>query len=325
MKTPLLSVCLITYNHEKYIRQAIEGVLMQKVDFTWELIIAEDCSTDNTRAILLEYKDKYPDFIKLILQEKNVGPAKNFKDLLAIPKTEYIAYLEGDDYWVTNDKLQKQVDVLKSNKIGLVYTNLKHFNQNTEVFTNMALIHVNLQKEVVPLLLKNKFINFSTCVFRTSVLNKVLLNLEAELENAIIGDTRILLETAHNSEIYFLDEITTVYRILEGSASHPTNIDRYIVVLKDTYLCRKTFVERNRLNKKWLSDSICNTNRGLINQAFVTQKYSDTTKLLKNLLILDVFKYCSWTVFTNKITIDIYLKFVLSIIGIGSLRQKIKK
>ena len=68
MTTKLLSVCLITYNHEKFIRNAIEGVLMQKVNFEWELIIADDFSTDETRSILNEYKEKYPDFIKLILQ-----------------------------------------------------------------------------------------------------------------------------------------------------------------------------------------------------------------------------------------------------------------
>ena len=81
MSTPLVSVCLITYNHEKYIAQAIESVLMQKVDFEWEIIIAEDCSTDNTREILISYKQKHPTLIKLILQSENVGPAQNFLDL----------------------------------------------------------------------------------------------------------------------------------------------------------------------------------------------------------------------------------------------------
>ena len=115
MKQCLLSVCLITYNHEKYIREAIDSVLMQNVNFDWELIIADDCSTDNTRNILLEYKEKYPDFINLILQEKNVGPAKNWEDLITYPKSKYIAYFEGDDYWTDPLKLQKQVDFLEAN------------------------------------------------------------------------------------------------------------------------------------------------------------------------------------------------------------------
>lgn len=115
MDIPLLSVCLITYNHVNYIKQAIDGVLMQKVDFAWELIIADDFSTDGTREIVLEYKNKYPDLIKLILQEKNVGAVQNFIDLITAPKSKYIAYFEGDDYWTDPLKLQKQVDFLETN------------------------------------------------------------------------------------------------------------------------------------------------------------------------------------------------------------------
>lgn len=115
MSEPLLSVCLITYNHANYIKEAIDGVLMQKVNFSWELIIADDFSTDGTREIVLEYKKKYPDFITLILQEKNVGPAKNWMDLITYPKSKYIAYFEGDDFWTDPHKLQMQVDILEAN------------------------------------------------------------------------------------------------------------------------------------------------------------------------------------------------------------------
>lgn len=126
MKEPLLSICLITYNHEKFIREAIDGVLMQRVDFSWELIIADDFSTDRTREIVLEYKEKYPDFIKLIFQEKNVGPAQNWLDLLDAPKSKYIAYFEGDDYWTDPYKLQKQVDFLEANENYVLH----YFNAN---------------------------------------------------------------------------------------------------------------------------------------------------------------------------------------------------
>ena len=111
----MLSVCLITYNHAAYIREAIEGVLMQKFSFPWELIIADDCSKDDTRKIILEYKEKHPDFIKLIFQEKNVGPMQNWIDLITAPNAKYIAYFEGDDFWTDPYKLQKQVDFLESN------------------------------------------------------------------------------------------------------------------------------------------------------------------------------------------------------------------
>ena len=131
MKTPLLSVCLITYNHSKYIQQAIESILMQQVNFDWELVVADDFSLDGTREILLEYKNKYPEFITLILQSKNVGPAKNWLDLIGAPKSKYIAYIEGDDYWLDSQKLQKQVDFLEREPgFSMVHSTVRGVDKN---------------------------------------------------------------------------------------------------------------------------------------------------------------------------------------------------
>lgn len=111
----VVSVCMITYNHENYIKQAIEGVLMQQTSFPIELIIGEDCSTDNTRKICIEYQAKYPDIVRLILPEKNLGIKRNFIETMQAAKGNYIALCEGDDYWTDPLKLQKQVDFLEIN------------------------------------------------------------------------------------------------------------------------------------------------------------------------------------------------------------------
>ncbi len=110
-----VSVCLITYNHEKYIAEAIESVLMQQTDFDYELVIGEDCSTDRTREILLKYKDKYPDKVRLLLPERNLGMMINLVKTLKECHGEYIAILEGDDYWTDKCKLQKQVSFFEKN------------------------------------------------------------------------------------------------------------------------------------------------------------------------------------------------------------------
>jgi glycosyltransferase involved in cell wall biosynthesis len=112
MGETLLSVCLITYNQGNYVKEAIEGVLMQKVNFSWDFIISDDYSTDGTREVVLDFKKKNSELIKLILQGKNVGAAKNWFDLITTPNSKYIAYFEGDDYWTDPYKLQKQVDFL---------------------------------------------------------------------------------------------------------------------------------------------------------------------------------------------------------------------
>ena len=115
-KNPLVSVKMITYNHEPYIAQAIEGVLMQETDFPIELIIGEDCSTDRTRGIVLDYQKKYPDIIRVITSQKNVRMQKNGLRTQKACRGKYIAYCEGDDYWHYPLKLQKQVNFLESNK-----------------------------------------------------------------------------------------------------------------------------------------------------------------------------------------------------------------
>lgn len=107
-----VSVAIVTYNHEKYIAQAIESVLMQQVDFDYEIVIGEDCSTDLTRQILIEFKNKFPEKIKLVLHKQNVGSKENFTRTLTACQGEYIAILDGDDYWISPDKLQKQVNFL---------------------------------------------------------------------------------------------------------------------------------------------------------------------------------------------------------------------
>lgn len=112
---PMVSVVMTTYNHYPYIREAIEGVLMQKTDFPVELIIGEDCSNDDTRKIVEEYSVRYPEKIKPIFNEKNLGFLKNYKNTLQAVSGKYIAFCEGDDYWTDPLKLQKQVDFMERN------------------------------------------------------------------------------------------------------------------------------------------------------------------------------------------------------------------
>jgi len=114
-----VSVCMVTYNQEKYIAQAIESVLMQQVNFEYEIVIGEDCSTDRTRAIVEDYAARYPGKITALLHPQNLGPAhipgkNNFVATLKACQGQYIALLEGDDYWTDPYKLQKQVDFMES-------------------------------------------------------------------------------------------------------------------------------------------------------------------------------------------------------------------
>ena len=122
MTESLVSVSMITYNHAPYIAQAIEGVLQQKVNFPIELVVGEDCSTDGTRQIVLEYQKKYPDIIRVITSDNNVGSHKNSLRTMKACRGKYIAFCEGDDYWHHPHKLRIQVDYLETHpECGLVF------------------------------------------------------------------------------------------------------------------------------------------------------------------------------------------------------------
>ncbi len=110
----LLTVWMGAYNHESFIAKAIEGVLMQQTDFDVEIVIGEDCSTDSTRRIILDYNDKYPGKFKLLLPNENMGIIPMFKATYPMCTGKYVAWLEGDDYWTDQLKLQKQVDFLEA-------------------------------------------------------------------------------------------------------------------------------------------------------------------------------------------------------------------
>lgn len=237
MNKSLVSVCLITYNHVKYIRDAIEGVLAQKVTFPIELIIADDFSTDGTREILTEYKNKYPELIRLILQEKNVGPNQNWMDLMQSPESKYIAYFEGDDYWIDDKKLQKQADFLENHEnTGMVCTNYRKYYSRTGKVKYNSFSSKKYKNEVrfEDYLLDMSSIATATILIRNKIVQEYFTEIPSETrESFIVGDTPLWLYTAAKSGISVLPEETAVYRILDDSACHfNTPEEHYKFVLK---------------------------------------------------------------------------------------------
>lgn len=118
-ETPLVSICCITYNHESFISETIEGFLMQEINFPIEILIHDDASTDSTRDVIDSYKEKYPHLIRTFYQKENQY-SKGIRSISATflfphAKGKYIALCEGDDYWIDSKKLQKQVDFLEQN------------------------------------------------------------------------------------------------------------------------------------------------------------------------------------------------------------------
>lgn len=107
-RKPIISIAMLVYNHEKYLQQALDSVFRQKIGVLYEIVIGEDCSTDDSREVIKKWMEKYPDIIRLISHDHNLGMHENFNQVLFSCKGEYIAWLEGDDFWQDDYKLQKQ-------------------------------------------------------------------------------------------------------------------------------------------------------------------------------------------------------------------------
>jgi glycosyltransferase involved in cell wall biosynthesis len=205
-----VSVSIITYNHEKFIRQTLDSVLMQDANFEYEIVIGEDCSTDNTRNILLEYQNLYPGKIRLLLSGKNQGLVRNFMQTCRSCEGEYVAMLDGDDYWTSSQKLQKQVDFLDQHMDYSIC-----FHPLTMVFENSdktGSVFPQLDRETYTLedILYSNFIPSSSVMFRNGVFGEFP---DWYQTFKIMEDWPIYTLIAQHGKIGFLKEVMGVYRL----------------------------------------------------------------------------------------------------------------
>ena len=229
MNAPLVSIIMPTYNHEKYIRQAIESVLAQECNFSYQLLIGEDFSTDKTREICQSFADLYPDKIILLPSYKNLGLVLNYKQLFDACNSKYVAILEGDDYWTNENKLQMQIDIMENNEdIGLVHTRSCSLYENGNLKVNTHLKHSNksgheLFKEYF--LGKYSIVPLTVC-FRKKIFNEYV-DYDFCIENQLNTiDNFIFPEMMIHTKFHFINQITGHYRILSNSISNSINFSK---------------------------------------------------------------------------------------------------
>lgn len=277
-KQPLVSICSITYNHAPYIRQCLDGMLMQQTNFAFEIIINDDCSTDGTTEIIREYAEKYPEIIKPIFHDENQYQKglRGFFHRFVFPKAQgkYIALCEGDDYWTDPLKLQKQVDFLESHpNYSMCYTNIICYNQKQNTYHDWILSESETIKT-------DDLIRYNRVHTLTTLVRKSLLTEYQSFANRLppfpLGDYQIWLWMSLKNPIYHFKEKTGVYRILEQSASHSNNplkqyrfmlagydirlifIREFNLKFKDYYLRRLKFIVTECLKHKWYKELVQN-------------------------------------------------------------------
>lgn len=221
-QNPLVSIHCLAYNHKDYIAQAIEGFLMQKTKFRFEIVIAEDCSTDGTREIVFDYAKKYPNLIRVVTSEENVGMTQNSYRSLITLRGKYVAYCEGDDYWIDPLKLQKQVDFLEANPdYGMVHTDLHEYNTVKKTWRKNIWKKTNYFQsgDIFNSLLigRTSMIYACTAMVRKEI---VFSSLEDYIGmNLAMGDIFMWLVISAQSKVGYLTEATAVRQLLPNSAT----------------------------------------------------------------------------------------------------------
>lgn len=219
-QNPLVSVYCKVYNQEKYVKTCIESVVNQKTNFDYEIIVHDDCSTDGTRQILQDYQKKYPQKIKLLLQDENQFSQNvnmNVKYIFPEARGKYIASCEGDDYWLDMCKLQKQVDFLENNQeyVACVH-NSRRLNLHSGEEDIMYQQNGDYDIQFVDV------IQGGGCCYQSASLmrrRETIYNLPSFFDIvSFYGDYTTAIYLTTLGKVRFLDQVMSVYRLFaDGS------------------------------------------------------------------------------------------------------------
>lgn len=263
MEDVKVSVLCTVYNHERYIRDALEGFVNQKTDFKYEVLIHDDASTDNSAKIIKEYENKFPDIIKPIYQTENQyskGPGTINKILRPLVKGEFIAICEGDDYWIDDYKLQKQFDYMSSNKdCAMCVGSTIWLNMVTGKKEERCRIENEKDIDIEEIILEKNGRMFQT----SSVMQKasVWASRPEWVRKFPIGDYPSAIWAALNGKVHMLTDVMSVYRWnapgswteLMGSDNKRANISRKMISalyeLDEATDRKYTSVIKERINK----------------------------------------------------------------------------
>lgn len=246
---PVVSVLMLTYNHGPYLAEAIDGVLKQQTDFPIELLIGEDCSTDNTREIAMRYQREYPEVIRVVISPTNVGGRRNRRRLADRVRGEFIAFCEGDDYWTDPDKLQLQVDYLRAHPdAGAVHSDFDHIIfrggrwRRCLHFMRYRFHGPVPEGDIFPILLRANFIQTCTLCVRADLDRRFLVS-GFPIDRYPVGDWPLCLYFAAVSKIAYMPQSMAVYREVSGSITNSGHAARarvvagYIQIIEDFCDC----------------------------------------------------------------------------------------
>ena len=213
---PLVSVCMTTYNHEKFISQAIESVLCQRTTFGVEVVIGEDCSTDKTLEICRRYEAQYPDRVRVIASKNNIGMHANYRRTIEACRGKYVAMCDGDDWFTDENKLQIQVEQLENSGAAMCYTRSERRGEDG---SSAIYPEGRLHSSIGDMLILNTAENCTTLALKSKILD-YYNEVKPETKGWLTDDLPMWLWFAATQKIVAIDRVTAVHRVLATSVSH---------------------------------------------------------------------------------------------------------
>jgi glycosyltransferase involved in cell wall biosynthesis len=209
-----LSVLMVTYNHERFLAQALSSALAQRVNFEYEIIVGEDCSSDATREILMDFHRRHPEKIIPLLRERNLGRMRNFNETVAACRGEYLAILEGDDYWTREDKLQIQADFLDRHPDHALCCTRALFAKEGAPGNPEVQPQIPAGSYAITDLFAANPVVTCTVMYRRSA----VVPLPDWSRGLKMRDWTLHVLVARSGKVRLLDEVTSTYRIHPGGA-----------------------------------------------------------------------------------------------------------
>ena len=225
---PLVSILCMTYNHKDYIKQCLDGFIMQKTNFNFIAYVGDDCSTDGTTEIIKEYEQKYPHIIKGIYHTSNTGGEGNFFDIANACKSKYVAWCDGDDYWIDEYKLQKQVDFLESNPDYAICSHLcKVVSEVSPPPQPIKDVICKEQDITLDMMFYNNHITSNSVMYRWEFNNK---SIEKYFPKDIHpGDWYLHLLHAKQGKIKIFPDIMSCYRVHFGGIDSTLSFEKKVL------------------------------------------------------------------------------------------------
>ena len=222
---PLVSVLLITYNHAAYIRQALDGIVMQKGPFELEVIVGNDCSIDNTSDIIAEYDAQYPGLFRLMPQEKNLGGRRNMDRCEVAARGKYVAMIEGDDYWINPQKLAWQVEFLEMHPdFSFCFHNAQVIYEDNSGREAHLMITDHKQEYTLDDITRAWNIATASVVYR----NGLMPPMPDWVYESAASDLPMFTFLAQAGRVGCLHEVMSVYRINAGGVSRAGQQEKYM-------------------------------------------------------------------------------------------------